>query len=51
MGGIPILKFLGLSTWEFWEKCHLGVASIVNHKEYYKGKVVISPKFGPWEVL
>jgi len=33
------------------EKSHLDVASMANHKVYYKGeggKVVVSPKSGPW---
>jgi hypothetical protein len=30
---IPIL---GLSTWESWEKWHLGAALVASHKKYYK---------------
>jgi hypothetical protein len=33
---VSILRILGLSMWEFWEKCHLCVASVANHKKYYK---------------
>ncbi len=36
--GVPILKILGLSTWESWEKRHLDVAPMDNHKEYYNGE-------------
>jgi hypothetical protein len=28
----------GTPNLEFWEKCHLGVAPVVNHKKYYKGE-------------
>jgi hypothetical protein len=31
-------KNFGTLTWESWEKWHLDVASMVNHKEYYKGE-------------
>jgi len=30
------------------EKSHLDVGSVANHIVYYKGKVVASPKSGPW---
>jgi len=33
------------------KKRHLDVAPVVCHKEYYKGKVMVSPKFGPWWIL
>jgi len=36
--GVPILKITKLSTWEFREKHHLGVAFMVNHKKYYKAR-------------
>jgi len=32
-------------------KWHLGVGPMVRHKDYYKGKVVVSSKFGPWWIL
>jgi hypothetical protein len=38
MAGVSISGILGLSTWESWEKCHLGVALTENHKKYYKGE-------------
>jgi hypothetical protein len=33
---VLITRILGILTWEFQEKWHLGVASMVNHKKYYK---------------
>jgi hypothetical protein len=36
--GDPILGIEKLPIWESWEKHHLGVTFVVNHKEYYKGK-------------
>jgi hypothetical protein len=36
--GNPILGILEFSTWEFWEKWHLDVALMANHKKYYKGE-------------
>jgi hypothetical protein len=30
------------------EKRHLDVGFVPSHKVYYKGKVMASPKFGPW---
>jgi hypothetical protein len=38
---VPILgisRILGLSTWEFWGKWHLGATPMASHKEYYKRK-------------
>jgi hypothetical protein len=32
-------------------KWHLGVSPVANHIVYYKGKVVVSPKYEPWWVL
>jgi hypothetical protein len=32
-------------------KWHLGAGLVAKHREYYKGKVVVSPKSGPWWVL
>ncbi len=34
---IPISEILGLPSWESWEKRHLILAPVPNHKEYYKG--------------
>jgi hypothetical protein len=39
MEGISISRILGLPTWESQEKHHLGVAPMVNYREYYKGEV------------
>ncbi len=33
---IIISRIIGLLTWESREKCHLNVAFMVCHKEYYK---------------
>jgi hypothetical protein len=33
---VSILRILGLLMWEFWEKCHLRVASKANHRKYCK---------------
>jgi hypothetical protein len=32
-------------------KWHLGASPVAKHKVYYKGKVMASPKSGPWWVL
>jgi len=37
-GRVLISGIIRLSTWESQEKCHLGVAPMMNHKEYYKGE-------------
>jgi len=36
--GISISKISGFPIWESWEKHHLGLVPMVNHKEYYKGE-------------
>ncbi len=36
VAGVPISRILRLSTWESWERWHLGVAPMANHREYYK---------------
>jgi len=41
----------GLQLGSPGKKSHSDVASAVRHKEYYMGKVVASPEFGPWWVL
>jgi hypothetical protein len=35
---VPILRILWLPIWESWEKWHLDVAPVANHREYYKGE-------------
>jgi len=35
---VPISGIARLPTWESREKCHLGAAPMVSHKEYYKGE-------------
>jgi len=37
-GKVLITRITGLPTWESREKCHLDVAFMVCHKEYYKGE-------------
>jgi hypothetical protein len=44
-GEVLIVRIAGLPTWESREKRHLDVAFMACHKEYYKGKVVVSPKY------
>jgi len=46
--GVPTLAILGLSLGSPETKCHLDVGLVKRHRVYYKGKVVASPKFGPW---
>jgi hypothetical protein len=46
--GIPVVKILGLPSESSGTKCHLDVGLMERHKVYYKGKVVASPKSGPW---
>jgi hypothetical protein len=38
VAGVPIASIVRLSTWKSWEKLHLGVAPMVNKKEYYEGE-------------
>jgi hypothetical protein len=35
---VLISRILKLPTWESKTKCHLDVAPVANHKEYYKGE-------------
>jgi hypothetical protein len=49
--GVSILGILGLPLGSPKTKWDLGARPMTRHKEYYKGKVVASPKFGPWWVL
>jgi hypothetical protein len=48
IAGISILGILGLPNGIPGTKCHLDVSLVKRHKVYYKGKVVASPKSGPW---
>jgi len=43
---VPILRILGLPTWESLDKMTL--APWPGTKNTTRGKVVASPKFGPW---
>jgi hypothetical protein len=45
---VPILRIMGLLPRESEEIRHLGVAPMVIHREYYKGKVVASSKLMLW---
>jgi hypothetical protein len=49
--GVPILGISKLPFGSPETKWHLGAGPVARHKVYYKGKVVASPKFGPWWVL
>jgi hypothetical protein len=49
--GVPTLGILGLPFGSPKTKCHLDVGLVERHKIYYKGKVMASPKSGPWWVL
>jgi len=42
------LAILGFPFKSLETKCHLDVGIVERHIIYYKGKVVISPKFGLW---
>jgi hypothetical protein len=48
---VTILGISGFPLWSPETKCHLGASPMAKHKVYHKGKVVASPKFGPWWVL
>jgi hypothetical protein len=48
---ILIVRILGLPLGSPETKWHLGVGLVASHKVYYEGKVVASPKSGPWWVL
>ncbi len=45
---VPTLGILRLPSGSPETKYHLGVGHVAKHIIYYKGKVVASPKFGPW---
>jgi len=51
VAGDPILGISGLAFGNPETKWHLGAGPVAKHKEYYKGKVVASPKSGLWWVL
>jgi hypothetical protein len=40
-----------IPIWESRDKMSFGCAHVERCRVYYKGKVVASPKFGPWWVL
>ncbi len=48
---VPTLAILELPLGSPEIKCHLDVSFVEKHKVYFKGKVVVSPKFSPWWVL
>jgi len=47
VAGVPVGAILGVPE----EKSHLDVGPMERSRVYYKGKVVASPKSGPWWVL
>jgi hypothetical protein len=49
--GSPTGTISGLHFGSPGNLCHLNVASMASCREYYMGKVVASPKSGPWWVL
>jgi len=52
--GVPTLAISGLPFGSFEIKCNLNVGLMERNRVYYKregGKVVASPKFGPWWIL
>jgi len=46
--GSPNLAISGLPSGSPETKSYLDVGLVERHKVYYKGKVVASPKSGPW---
>ncbi len=48
---VPILAISGLPLGSLETKSHLDVGPMGNHIVYLRGKVVASPKSGPWWVL
>jgi hypothetical protein len=46
--GIPIVGILGLPLGSPKTKCHLDAGPWPTIKYTIRGKVVVSPKFGPW---
>jgi hypothetical protein len=49
--GVPILGISGFSLESHRTKWHMDADPVVRHKEYYRGMVLVSPKFGLWWVL
>jgi hypothetical protein len=48
----PNFGNFGTPIWEFWDKMPFGCGPRGEAQKYYKGgKVVASPKFGPWWIL
>jgi len=48
VAGVPTLVILGLPLGSPGIKSHLDVTPAERRRVYYKGKVVASPKTGPW---
>jgi len=46
--GVPTLAISGLPFGSLGTKCHLDVGLVERYIITIKGKVVASPKFGPW---
>jgi hypothetical protein len=49
--GVPTMGISGFQLGSPETKWHSGADPMANHKVYYKGKVVASPKSEPWRVL
>jgi len=45
---VPILGILGFPLGSPGTKCHLDVGLVERYRIYIRGKVVASPKSGPW---
>jgi hypothetical protein len=45
---VPTLAISGLPLGSLETKSHLDVGPMGNHRIYLRGKVVASPKSGPW---
>jgi hypothetical protein len=48
VAGVPFVGILRLPFESPEIKCHLNVAPVERHREYYKGEVMASPNSGPW---
>jgi hypothetical protein len=51
VAGVPTWVISNLPLGSLGTKSHLDVGFMANHRVYYKGKVVASPKSKPWWVL
>jgi len=51
VAGVPTSGILGLPLRSPGKKSHLDVASVANHRVYYKGEGGGFPKSGPWWIL